>query len=337
MIDRIQAMRTFIRIVDSNSFARAAESLAMPRARVTTLMQELEALLGVQLLLRTTRRLSLTIEGASYYERCQRILSDLDEMEAELRGSTDNIRGLLRVEMPSAIATALVLPSLGDFHARHPHIEVAVGFSSRQVDLVGDGVDCSIQFGELPDSGLAARRLGMLEHVTCASPAYLARRGTPESLDDLREHVAVNCVASQTGRKVGFDFDIGGEAVEVKLDGFVQVSEDHAYLTCGLQGLGLIQPTRLSAEPYLRSGQLREVLSPWSPMPTPVSVTYVKSRQASPRVRAFVDWLVELFEIQTQDASARAVYGNTIASLTASAKATLARRAQNDPELEMQA
>ena len=337
MIDRIHAMKTFIRIVDSNSFARAAESLGMPRARVTTLMQELEALLGVQLLLRTTRRLSLTIEGAAYYERCQRILTDLDEMEAELRGSTENIRGLLRVEMPSGIATALVLPSLGEFHARHPLIEVAVGFSSRQVDLVGEGVDCSIQFGELPDSGLAARRLGMLEHVTCASPAYFARRGTPATLGDLKAHTAIHCVASQTGRKVGFDFDVEGESVELKLDGFVQVSEDHAYLTCGLQGLGMIQPTRLAAEPYLRSGQLREVLSSWSPVATPVSVTYVKSRQASPRVRVFVDWLVELFDRHMQDANARTVFGNTIASLTASAAATVARRAQNDPEVEMQA
>lgn len=337
MIDRIHAMRTFIRIVDSNGFSRAAESLGMPRARVTTLMQELEALLGVQLLLRTTRRLSLTIEGAAYYERCQRLLADLDEMEAELRGSTDNIRGLLRVEMPSSIATALVLPSLGEFHARHPLIEVAIGFSTRQVDLVGEGVDCSIQFGELPDSGLAARRLGLLEHVTCASPTYLARLGMPATLDDLKAHTAVNCIASQGGRKHAFDFEINGDAVEVKVDGFVQVSEDHAYLTCGLQGLGLIQPTRLAAEPYLRSGQLREVLPSFRPAATPVSVTYVKSRQASPRVRVFVDWLVELFEIHTQDSNARAVFGNTIASLTASAKASLARRAQNDPEVEMQA
>jgi DNA-binding transcriptional LysR family regulator len=177
----------------------------------------------------------------------------------------------------------------------------------------------------------------MLEHVTCASQAYLVSRGTPATLDDLRDHVGVNGVASQAGRKVGFDFEVGGEAVEVKVDGFVQVSEDHAYLTCGLQGLGLIQPTRLAAEPYLRSGQLREVLSTWSPVPTPVSVTYVKSRQASPRVRVFVDWLVELFERHMQDANARAVFGNTIASLTASATASLARRAQNDPALEIQA
>jgi LysR family transcriptional regulator, regulator for bpeEF and oprC len=337
MIDRIHAMRTFIRIVDSNSFARAAESLGMPRARVTTLMQDLEALLGVQLLLRTTRRLSLTPEGAAYYERSQHLLADLDEMEATLRGGTGNLQGRLRVEMPSAVATALVLPALGEFHARHPQIEVALGFSNRPVDLVGEGVDCCIQLGKLPDSGLAARRLGMLRHVTCASPAYFARCGTPKTLDDLPAHVAVNCVSSQTGRNASFDFAVGGEKVEIKVDGYVQVTEDHAYLSCGLQGLGLIQPTRISALPYLRSGQLREVLSAWAPLATPVSVTYVKSRQASPRVRAFVDWLVELFDRAACADDAHAAFGETLASLTASASASLARAAENDADLEMEA
>jgi LysR family transcriptional regulator for bpeEF and oprC len=344
MIDRIHAMRTFIRIVDSNSFARAAESLNMPRARVTTLMQDLEALLGVQLLLRTTRRLSLTPEGAAYYERCQAILADLDDMEATLRGTADNLQGRLRVEMPSAVATALVLPALGEFHARHPRVEVAIGFSNRPVDLVGEGIDCSVQLGELPDSGLAARRLGMLRHVTCASPAYLARRGVPATLDDLTGHVAVNCMTSHAGRSVSLDFAVGGETVEVKLDGFVQVAEDHAYLSCGLQGLGLIQPPRIAALPYLRSGHLREVLGAWSPVATPVSVTYVKSRQASPRVRAFVDWLVELFDRTALDSDAQPTFGGArasvataIAAATATASASLARAAENDADLEMEA
>jgi len=254
VIDRIQAMRTFIRIVDTNSFTRAAQSLDMPRATATTLVQNLEALLGTALLVRTTRRLSLTPEGAAYYERCAQILADIDEMEASLRHSTDQLSGRLRVEMPGAVATALVLPALDDFHERFPNIDLAIGVSNRAVDLVGEAVDCSIQLGELPDSGLAARRLGMLELVTCASPEYLGRHGMPDDLDE------------------------------------------QAYLTCGLEGLGLIQPARIAAQPYLDAGQLREVLPQWKPAPIPVSVAYVKSRRVSPRVRAFVDWLAVLFE-----------------------------------------
>ncbi len=296
MIDRIQAMRTFIRIVDTHSFTRAAQSLDMPRATATTIVQNLEALLGTALLVRTTRRLSLTPEGAAYYERCSQILADIDEMEASLRHATDHLSGRLRVEMPAAVATALVLPALDDFHERFPNIDLAIGVSNRPVDLVGEAVDCSIQLGELPDSGLAARRLGTLEHVTCASPEYLERYGMPGDLDDLAKHVAVNCMSPHNGRAVDFDFEVGDTALNVKVNGFVKVSDEQAYLTCGLQGLGLIQPARIAAQPYLDAGQLREVLPQWKPTPMAVSVAYVKNRQVSPRVRAFVDWLAVLFE-----------------------------------------
>ncbi|MEX3789787.1 LysR family transcriptional regulator [Paraburkholderia sp. BR14374] len=296
MIDRITAMRTFIRIVDTNSFTRAAESLNIPRATATTIVQNLEALLGTALLVRTTRRLSITPEGAAYYERCAQILADIDEMEASIRNSTDNLTGRLRIEMPSAVASAIVLPSLDEFHALYPNLDLAIGVSNRTVDMVSEAIDCSIQLGELPDSNLVARQLGTLDQVTCASPAYLARHGTPADLDELRAHVAVNCVSPHSGRECDFDFEVDGEARKIKLNGFVQVSDEQAYLTCGLQGLGMIQPARIAAQPYLDSGLLHEVLPQWKPVPMPVSVAYVKNRRVSPRVRAFVDWLAELFE-----------------------------------------
>ena len=136
MIDRITAMRTFIRIVDTNSFTRAAESLNIPRATATTIVQNLEALLGTALLTRTTRRLSITPEGAAYYERCAQILADIDEMEASLRHATDNLTGRLRIEMPGAVASTIVLPALEDFHARYPNLDLAIGISNRTVDLI---------------------------------------------------------------------------------------------------------------------------------------------------------------------------------------------------------
>ncbi|PXW17512.1 LysR family transcriptional regulator [Paraburkholderia caballeronis] len=300
MIDRIQAMRTFVRIVDTNSFTKAAQSLDMPRASATTLVQNLEALLNTQLLVRTTRRLSVTPEGAAYYEHCAQILAEIDEMEASMRQTTGLVSGRLRVEMPGVIANAIVLPALDDFHARHPHIDLAIGVSLRNVDLVGEAVDCSIQLGELPDSGLVARRLGVLDHVTCASPAYLERNGMPQTVDDLAHHTAVNCLSPVNGRPVDFDFEIDGGATSVRVDGFVHVADEIAYLTCGLQGYGLIQPARLAAQPYLDSGELREVLPRWKPLPTPVSVAFVKTPRVAPRVRVFVDWLAELFDDASQ-------------------------------------
>ncbi|WP_429260360.1 LysR family transcriptional regulator [Paraburkholderia sp. GAS334] len=296
MMDRIMAMRTFVRIVDTNSFTRAAQSLGIPRTSATTLVQSLEAMLGIHLLVRTTRRLNLTAEGAAYYERCVQILADIDDIEASLRHPHNQPRGRLRVEMPAAVANAIVLPALDDFHARYEHIELAFGVSNRQVDLVGEAIDCCIVTGALPDSGLAARPLGALEHVTCASVLYLARHGMPQRLDELTGHVAVNCVRAQTGRAADFDFQVDGGTVNVPLGGFVQVSDEHAYLECGLRGLGLIQPPRALAQPYLDSGRLREVLPHHRPAPMPVSVAYLRHRSVPPRVRAFIDWLAELFE-----------------------------------------
>jgi DNA-binding transcriptional LysR family regulator len=296
VIDRIMAMRTFVRIVDTNSFTRAAQSLGIPRPSATTLVQSLEAMLGIQLLVRTTRRLKLTAEGAAYYERCVQILADIDDIEASLRHPHDQPHGRLRVEMPAAIANAIVLPALDDFHARYEHIVLEFGVSNRQVDLVGEAIDCCILAGELPDSGLAARRLGALEQVTCASPLYLARHGMPLRLDDLTSHVAVNCMCAQTGRAADFDFQVDGDTVNVPLGGFVQVSDEQAYLECGLRGHGLIQPPRALAQPYLDSGRLREILPRYRPAAIPVSVAYLRHRGVPPRVRAFVDWLAELFE-----------------------------------------
>lgn len=298
MMDRIMAMRTFVRIVDTNSFTRAAQSLEIPRASATTLVQSLETMLGIQLLARTTRRLNLTTEGAAYYERCVQILADIDDTEASLRHPHDQPRGRLRVEMPAVVANAIVLPALDDFHARYEDIVLAFGVGNRQVDLVGEAIDCCIVLGALPDSGvsgLSARRLGALEHVTCASPLYLARHGSPQQLDDLSAHVAVNCICAHTGRAADFDFQVDGDTVNVALGGYVQVNDEHAYLECGLRGLGLIQPPRALAQPYLDSGRLREMLPHFRPAPMPVSVAYLRHRLVPPRVRAFVDWLAELF------------------------------------------
>ncbi len=289
-------MRIFVKIVDASSFTRAAESLEIPRATATTTVQSLESLLGVQLLVRTTRKVTLTAEGAAYYERCAQILAAIDEVESGLFNSPENLRGRLRVAMPGMIAASIVVPALASFRALHPHVELAFGVSHRTLDLAGESVDCSIELGELPDSRLLVRRLGLLERVTCASPTYLARFGEPRHLDDLSDHVAVNWLSTQTGRRVDFDFNVAARASKVKVDGFIQVNDEHTYLACGLEGLGMIQPGRAAAAPYLASGQLVEILPKCKPTPIALSVTYVKSRQISPRVRAFVDWLAEVFD-----------------------------------------
>ncbi|MEW9583611.1 LysR family transcriptional regulator [Paraburkholderia sp. DGU8] len=295
-MDRLQAMQVFTRVVDTNSFTRAAETLDLPRASVTTIIQNLEAFLGTRLMHRTTRRLSLTPDGAAYYERCVRILADVEETEASFQSGNKKPHGKLRIDMPGSIGRLLVIPSLCEFHMRYPDIDLQLGLTDRPVDLLQEGVDCVVRVGALQDSSLVARRIGLFEGVTCAAPDYIERAGVPASLEDLENHKAVNYFSSRTGRTIDWAFLVDGKEVEVKMKSIVSVNDADAYVTCGLEGFGLIQPARFMVLPHLRAGQLVEVLPELKPLPMPISAVYPHSRHLSPKVRVFVDWIAELFD-----------------------------------------
>jgi LysR family transcriptional regulator, regulator for bpeEF and oprC len=295
-MDRLQAMQVFTRVVDTNSFTRAAETLDLPRASVTTIIQNLESFLGTRLMHRTTRRLSLTPDGAAYYERCVRILADVEETEASFQSGNKKPHGKLRIDMPGSIGRLLVIPSLSEFHTRYPDIDLQLGLSDRPVDLLQEGVDCVVRVGALQDSSMVARRIGLFEGVTCAAPGYIEHAGTPRSLGDLDNHKAVNYFSSRTGRTLDWAFMVDGKEIEVKMKGIVSVNDADAYVTCGLEGFGLIQPALFMVLPHLRSGQLVEVLPELKPLPMPISAVYPHSRHLSPKVRVFVDWIAELFD-----------------------------------------
>jgi LysR family transcriptional regulator for bpeEF and oprC len=289
-------MQVFTRVVDTNSFSRAADTLNLPRASVTTIIQNLEAHLNVRLLQRTTRRLNLTPDGAAYYERCVRILADIEEAEGSFSNNGKGPHGKLRVDMPGAIGRLIVMPQLCDFHTRYPDIELMMGFGDKPVDLIQEGVDCVIRVGTLQDSSLVARRIGVFQGVTVAAPQYLERNGTPKTIEDLQNHTAVNYFSSRTGRVMDMDFVVDDETIEVKMRGMIAVNDAEAYLSCGLKGVGIIQVPRFMALPYLRAGELVEVLPQWNPLPMPISAVYPHNRHLSPKVRVFVDWAAELFE-----------------------------------------
>lgn len=295
-MDRFQAMRVFARVVDTHSFTRAAETLDMPRGSVTMTIQHLEAYLGVRLMNRSTRRLSLTPDGAGYYERCVRILADIEETEASLQSGSCKPRGKLCITMPGSIARLMVIPSLCTFHARYPDIDVQLGLTEGPVDLLQEGVDCAVRIGTLKDSSLVARRIGLAEGVTCASPAYLRRQGIPRSIDDLTCHHSVSYCPNRNGRVPNLSFLVHRRAVDVKMKGRVSVNDSDAYLTCGREGFGVIQPPRFMALPDLQKGALVEVLPELQPLAMPISISYPHGRHLSPRVRVFVDWIVDLFD-----------------------------------------
>lgn len=292
-MDLFENMRLFVRIVELRSFTKAAEDLDLPRATVTHALQQLEKRLGTRLLQRTTRSVSVTMDGEAYYQRCLKLLADLEDTESAFGQSAASPKGKLRVDLQGSLAMHFLLPHLGEFCERYPHLELDIGMGDRLVDLVREGVDCVLRGGEPRESTLVARRVAENPQLTCASAAYIKRFGVPTTLESLREHRAVNYVSSATGRRLPFEFTVNGELKTVQVPGIVAVRQADAYHACCEAGLGLIQVPRYHIEPQLADGSLIEVLAEFRPPPMPVSILYPHSRQLSPRVRVFIDWVVE--------------------------------------------
>lgn len=293
-MDRFQEMRIFARIVERRSFTLAAEDLQLPRATVTNAVKRLETRLAIRLLERTTRVVAPTLDGQAYYERCVRLLADLAEMESVFGRAEPS--GLLRVNLQPALAKHFIAPALPAFLARYPAIALQVGESDRLVDLVREGIDCVLRAGNLQDSSMVAQQVARLAQVTCASPAYLDRHGRPAGIDDLDRHQAVHFISSATGRPYPLEFVVGDEIRQVVLPATVSVSGADMYSACAIAGLGIVQVPRYRVEAELAAGRLETVLPALAAPDLPVSVLYPQSRQLSPRVRVFVDWIKTLFD-----------------------------------------
>ncbi|WP_339526063.1 LysR family transcriptional regulator [Pseudomonas sp. EL_65y_Pfl2_R96] len=293
-MDRFNAMRVFTRIVELGGFAKAADSLQLPRASVTILIKQLEAHLGVQLLQRTTRQISLTLDGAAYYPRCVRLLADLDETEAVFSAARHNPKGLLRVDMPAGVGRLIVIPALPLFTARYPLIELEIGLNDRPVDLIREGVDCVLRGGSPLDDSLVARPLVTLDQVTCASPEYLQRLGTPLCLEDLKVHQMVEYFSNSTGKRYGLEFVVDDQRRLIDLPKHVSVNSADGYLAACEAGYGLVQAPYYHVARQLKEGRLVEVLKDVPPPGMPLTALYPPHRQLSRRVRVFVDWMVEL-------------------------------------------
>jgi LysR family transcriptional regulator for bpeEF and oprC len=294
IVDRLQAMQVFVSVVDSGGFTRAAEVLRLPKATVTTLVQGLESHLKVKLLNRTTRRVSVTADGAAYYERCVRILAEVEETENALNRTRSTPSGRLRVDVPSSFGRQLLVPALAEFFERYPDIRLELGCSDRPVDLIEEGVDCVVRGGDLVDSSLVARRIATMPFITCAAPSYLERYGTPAHPNDLERHRCVRYFMPKSGRLVDLEFTRGNERVAPMVDGLVAVNDGDAYAAAGLAGLGVMVVPRFMVEAALADGRLVPLLDDWATDPLPIYVMYPQNRHLSAKVRVFVDWVAEL-------------------------------------------
>jgi DNA-binding transcriptional LysR family regulator len=291
-MDRFDSMNLLIRVVERRSFTAAASDLGLPRSSATLAIKQFEERLGIRLLHRTTRHVTPTLEGEVYYRRCKAILAEIEDAEAALTGR--EVRGLLRIDVHGPTARTFILPELPTFLKRHPALTLHIGEGDRFVDIVREGLDCVIRGGEIADSDMIVRRLGLAQEGTFASPAYLEGHGVPRSLEELQGHEMIGFASSRTGQTLPLEFTVEGELRTVMLPSRITVTNTDTYANLARLGFGLMQAPRYRYAEDLAAGTLVEVLHEHPPSPTPISVLYPKSRQLSPRVRVFIDWLVEV-------------------------------------------
>lgn len=293
----IEYLNIFIQVVEQGSFTKAADILQIHRPTVSKAIQQIEDDLGVKLIHRTTRKLSITAEGDEFYHHARHVLAEVNDMMASF-SPTLPPRGRLRLDVPLALAHAILIPNLKDFQAQHPGIEVVLVSSDKKTDLITEGVDCLVRLGALQNSSFISRRIGDIRMVTCAAPSYLQQHGRPETLADLKQHQAVNFFSDHSRDVMEWKFIEDESVVSLRPTSSVLVDNSDILLSCGLAGLGIIQATCDALAPHIASGALEEVLTQYPSVSKPVSVMYPDRRYLSPKVRVFIDWFSDVLAMQ---------------------------------------
>lgn len=300
-MELLQSMRLFARLAELGSFTKAAESLQIGRPQVTRYIQELETSLGVRLFQRTTRQVKLTAEGERFYDRVKEILGSISEATSMFDRSGSTLGGRLRIDIPSAFAQIEFMDRLREFTKIFPEINLVLGVTDRTVDLVGEGIDCALRIGELPDSTLIARPIGMATMVTCAAPKYLHEHSEPTELEDLVDHRGVTFLSGQNNRTLPWHFSVDGQDRTYISHAGIAVTESNAYVQCGVAGFGILQVPGIAVDQYLTNGALVEILKPFRPQPRPVTLLYPSRTHLAPQVEVFLDWLQEHFPLLYSD------------------------------------
>lgn len=293
-MENLNAVRVFAKVAETRSFTEAAKHLALTASAVSKAITRLEEDLGVQLLHRTTRSVALTNDGATFFERCQQILSDVQDAENALNSSQATPRGNLRVHLPVGFGRRIIVPALAAFSERYPSLVVDVELSDRTVDMAYEGIDVSVQIGDPPDSRLVARKLCNLRFVACASPAYLARRGQPATPDELEDHDCLAYVLMHTGLYRPWQFISNGKTFTKTLSGRLNINNSESLLEAAIAGRGIIMVSNFIAGEALQAGALRAILTDYIAIGPQVSAVYRPNKNLSPRVRVFVDYLGEI-------------------------------------------
>jgi len=290
-MDRLYAMETFVRVVETGSFSAAARDLQLGQPAVSKLIAGLEERLNVRLLVRSTRKLQPTEAGQAFYERARRVLADADEAETAARGLGSGLEGRLRLCAPVTFARLHLAPRLGEFMATHPKLQLDVVMDDRYVDLLEQNIDVGLRTGSLADSALTARKLATAERLVVASPAYLERHGTPRSPGDLAAHMGI--VYSQ---QVGGDewrFRRGTAEMSVRVPSRLTFTAAEGIREAVLAGQGLAIVSRWMMAPELLSAMVVPVLTDWTLPPIDLWAVFPSGRMASAKARVFVTWFAE--------------------------------------------
>jgi DNA-binding transcriptional LysR family regulator len=295
-MDQLLALRTFVRIAESGTFAKAADQLNVPRSTASKLIADLEDHLGTKLIQRTTRTVTVTPEGAEYYERAMRLIGELEDMDSAARRARAQPKGRLRIDIGSSLANLILIPAMPDFMARYPDVEVHLGVSDRPIDLISEGVDCVIRGGALSDTSLIARHICDPDYVTCAALSYLDAHGIPIKPSELENgHCILSYFSSLTGKPFPLYFHRGEEVLEINALFMASVNGSTAHMTGLLAGLGIGQTFRFAAQPHIDRGRLIPVLEDWTRPQHPLHVVYPPNRHLNAKLRVFVDWVADVF------------------------------------------
>jgi DNA-binding transcriptional LysR family regulator len=292
---QLDALQIFVKVAELGSFTRAAQHLGLSKARASIRVSEIETELGTRLLQRTTRAVHLTPDGEQFLVRARRLVLDAEELGSMFHVPS-NLRGRVRLDLPVNFARNLFIPRLPELFAAHPQLELEVSTTDRRVDLVREGFDCVLRIGTLPDSGLAARRLGSLPLINCASPGYLVRYGTPRTLGDLEQHLLVHYSLSFGADAPTFEYLDGDSYRELAMRSIITVNSADAYMAACAAGLGIIQCPRTGLSGTLSAGTLVEILPELTAAPMPVSIVHGHARNVPKRVRAVISWLAQQLE-----------------------------------------
>ena len=291
-MDKLDAMRVFVRVVETGSFSQAARDLNVSQPTVSKQLAALEARLGTQLLARNSRSLAVTPAGQDYYEATIRILADIDDVEEKVAEGQSTPSGLVRVTLAPAFGRMYVIPRLLAFRERFPDVAIEMEVSGRHVDLIEEGIDVAIRIGRLPDSALVARRIGAMRMITLASAGYLASHGTPQALDELRTHQRIGYVYQ--GDLVGWGFQVDGRPVTLDGGGAFRTNDAEHVRGAVLAGLGIAHHASWLFTDVLASGEVVQVLEQHVPPPFPINAVTAAGRRMPSRVRHFIDFLAEI-------------------------------------------